>query len=101
MVFDSEDVVFVWAIGKALLIVIVSVSALLYIAWVATRTTEVGARVDLPEVGALKLSAVKAGQVPPLVPGKLGAADGARHIPSGISTEENNSREPEQPTFAA
>jgi hypothetical protein len=32
--FDSEGVLFAWAIGKALLIVIVSVGALVYFAWV-------------------------------------------------------------------
>jgi hypothetical protein len=100
-VFDSEDVVFVWAIGKALLIVIVSLSALLYIAWVATRKTEIVARVDIPEAGALKLRAVKAGRMQPIGPGQFGAADRTRHIPSGTSTEENISREPERPTFAA
>jgi hypothetical protein len=33
----SDEVVFAWAIGKALLIVIVSLSLLLYISWAGTR----------------------------------------------------------------
>jgi hypothetical protein len=100
-VFDSEDVVFIWAIGKALLIVIVSASSLLYIAWVATRKKEIVARVDIPPNGVLRLSTVQVSEMPPTGPGEPGAADGISHIPSGTSTEESNSREPEQPTFAA
>lgn len=98
--FDSEDVVFAWAIGKALLIVIVSVGALVYFAWGATRKKEIVARVDILENGALRSSAVKASKVP-IGPGKTGAADGALHILSGISAEENNTRKPEQSTVAA
>jgi hypothetical protein len=99
-VFDSEDVIFAWAIGKALLIVIVSVSALVYIAWVATRKKEIVARVGIPENRALRSSAVNASKVL-IGPGRTGAAEGARHILSGTSSEENNTREPEQPTVAA
>ena len=99
--FDSEDVVFAWAIGKALLIVIVSVGALVYIAWVATRKKEIVARVDIPENGTLRSSAVNASKVPPIGPGKTRAAEGARHILSGTSAEENNTRKPEQPTVVA
>ena len=99
--FDSEDIVFAWAIGKSLLIVIVSVGALIYIAWVATRKKEILARVDIPGNGTLRSSAVKASKVPPIGPGKIGEAEGARHILSGTSAEENNTRKPEQPTVAA
>jgi len=35
-VFPSDDVVFAWAIGKALLIVIVSFGTLVYAAWAVT-----------------------------------------------------------------
>jgi hypothetical protein len=35
-VFDSDDVVFAWVIGKALLIVIVSFIILVYLAWAAS-----------------------------------------------------------------
>jgi hypothetical protein len=99
--FDSEDVVFAWAIGKAWQIVIVSVGALVYFAWGATRKKEIVARVDILENGALRSSAVKASKVPPIGPEKTGAAEGARHILSGISAEENNTRKPEQSTVAA
>ena len=42
----SDDVVFAWAIGKALLILIVSFSTLIYAAWVATRDWKDGAHVE-------------------------------------------------------
>jgi hypothetical protein len=35
-VFASDDLVFAWAIGKALLIVIVSFDTLVYAAWAVT-----------------------------------------------------------------
>jgi hypothetical protein len=79
-VFDSEDIVFVWAIGKALLVVIVSIGALVYIAWVATRKNEISARAEIPENGAV---------------------EGARHILSGTPAEENNTRKPDRPSVAA
>lgn len=41
--FDSDDVVFVWAVGKAMLIVIVSAAALVYLAWAVTWKREIGA----------------------------------------------------------
>ena len=64
--FDSEDVVFVWAIGKALLILMVSVGALVHIAWVATRKKEIVACVEIPENGAMRSTAVNEGNVPPI-----------------------------------
>lgn len=73
--FDSDDIVFIWAIGKALLILIVSIGALIYIAWVATRKMEIGARAGIHENGALNSSVVKASNVSPLRPEKTGAAE--------------------------
>jgi hypothetical protein len=35
--FASDDVVFAWATAKALLVVIVSFGALVYVAWVASK----------------------------------------------------------------
>jgi hypothetical protein len=99
-VFDSEDVVFAWAIGKALLIVIVSVGALVYIAWFATRTKSI-AQVDISENGALSSSAVKANKIPPIGPGRIGTEEEARRILSGTSVDENNARKPEHPAVAA
>jgi hypothetical protein len=100
-VFDSEDVVFAWAIGKALLIVIVSVGALVYVAWVVTRKREIAPRVEIPENAALRSSAVKASNMPFSGLEKTGAAEGARPILSGTSREENNTRKAEQPPAAA
>ncbi len=95
--FDSEDVVFAWAIGKALLILMVSVGALIYIAWLATWKKEIVTRADIPENGALRSSAVNASKVPPIGPGKTGAAEEV----SETSSEEDNTRKPEQSTVAA
>jgi hypothetical protein len=36
---DTEEAIFAWAIGKALLIVIVSLVILIYAAWAGTRST--------------------------------------------------------------
>jgi hypothetical protein len=44
-VFASEDVVFAWAMGKALLIVIVSIGILVYLAWAVTRSEKIAAYV--------------------------------------------------------
>jgi hypothetical protein len=79
-VFDSEDIVFVWAIGKALLVVIVSIGALVYIAWVATRKSKISAPAEIPENGV---------------------AEGARRILSGTPAEENNTSKPDRPSVAA
>ena len=98
--FDPEDVVFVWAIGKALLIVIVSVGALIYLAWVATRS-EIAARVEIPGNGSVRPSAVKASTLPIIGPEKTGAAEGARHILSSAEAGENDNRKSEQPAAAA
>ena len=38
--FESGDAVFAWTIGKALLIVIVSLGALVYLAWAVTCRRE-------------------------------------------------------------
>jgi hypothetical protein len=38
--FTSEELVFVWPIGKALLIVMVAFGSLVYAAWAGTRRTQ-------------------------------------------------------------
>src|SRR5882757_2017419 len=53
-VFASDDVVFAWAIGKALLIVIVSFGTLVYAAWAATYQLK-----NVTHVGMSKDSALK------------------------------------------
>ncbi len=98
---DSDDVVFAWAVGKALLIVIVSIGVLVYIAWVATRKNETIASVEIPKNGALTSSDVKASNVPPSGPEKIGTAEEVRHILSGTAAGENNDRKSEQPGAAA
>jgi hypothetical protein len=63
-VFASDDAVFAWAIGKALLIVIVSFGSLLYAAWAVTRQRKSAVHVGTPEDSALKYeSSVKAAKV--------------------------------------
>lgn len=52
--FDPHDVVFAWAIGKALVIVFVSLSTLVYLAWAVTRRGEVAAHLERPRHIALK-----------------------------------------------
>jgi hypothetical protein len=53
-VIDGDDLVFAWAIGKALLIVAVSLGALLYLAWAVTRQRKHEAQVAISKLGALK-----------------------------------------------
>jgi hypothetical protein len=53
-VFESDDVVFAWAIGKALMIVIVSFSTLVYLAWAVTWKRENAAHVGIPKDDVLK-----------------------------------------------
>jgi hypothetical protein len=104
-VFDSEDVVFAWAIGKALLIVMASVGVLVYVAWLATRTKEIArvdiSEIDIPENEALRSSTVNASRAQRIGPGTIGAAEVARPILSDTSAEENDNRKPEQPAVAA
>jgi hypothetical protein len=53
-VFASDDVVFAWAIGKALLIVIISFGAVVYVAWAATHPKKNARHVGISNHGALK-----------------------------------------------
>ena len=52
--FASDDVVFAWAIGKALLIVIVSFGTLVYLARGATYPKKNARHVGISNDGALK-----------------------------------------------
>jgi len=62
-VFASDDV-FAWAIGKALLILIVSFGSLLYVAWAVVWPKKNAAHVGIPKDSALKYkSSLKAGKV--------------------------------------
>jgi hypothetical protein len=60
-VLASDDVIFAWAIGKALLIVIVSPGALVYVAWAVIYKHEPATHVGISKDRALKYnSPVKA-----------------------------------------
>lgn len=97
--FASDDVVFAWAIGKALLIVIVSVGTLVYAAWAVTWQKD-AAQVRIPKERALKYqSSVQAGTVLLAGSGTTEEAEGARRIPAGTSAEQINA--PEEPAAAA
>ena len=51
---NGDDLVFAWAIGKALLIVFVSLGALVYLAWAVTRQRNNAAQVAISRHRALK-----------------------------------------------
>jgi hypothetical protein len=53
-VFASDDVVFAWVIGKALLIVIISFGTLVYVAWAATYPKKNARHVGISNGSALK-----------------------------------------------
>jgi hypothetical protein len=98
----SDDVVFAWAIGKALLIVIVSLGILVYAAWAVARQTENAARVGSPKDSVVKhTGSIRAGKVLLIANGTTEAEERARPIPARASVEEPNLHEPTQPTAAA
>jgi len=101
-VFASDDPVFAWAIGKALLIAIVSVGILVYAAWAVTWQRKDAVHVGFPEDSALNCkSSVKAGNVPLIANGTDEEAEGARLILAGTLAEVINVHEPERPAAAA
>jgi hypothetical protein len=101
-VFASDDVVFAWAFGKALLIVMVSFGTLVYAALAVTYQRKNATHVGIPMDSALKYkSSVKAGEVLLIANGPAEEAEGARRILARTSAEEINVHEPEQPAAAA
>ena len=97
--FDSNDPVFAWAVGKALLIVIVSIGILVYLAWAVTRH-EIAVDAGVLEDGASRSrSSVKVSKLPITVTTERG--EGAPRILSRTSAEENDVHEPERPAAAA
>ena len=104
--FASDDVVFAWAIGKALLIVIVSFATLgyaawVYAAWAANWQRKNVAHLEIPKDGVLKhRSSVKAGKVLLIANGTTEEQEGARSILSRTSAEETNVPEPEVKSVA-
>lgn len=99
--FDPEDVVFVWAIGKSLLVVILSVGVLVYLAWVATPKNEIAKRAEIAENVAMSSTAVTANKMPLIGPGKTEAPEEARDVLSGTAAGKNDTRKSEQPAAAA
>jgi hypothetical protein len=100
--FGSDDVVFAWAIGKALLIVVVAFGILVYAAWVVTRQGEDAAQGGISEDGALQhKSSVRAGTVVLIGSGATEEAGGGRRILAVSSTEEIDVYKPEEPAPAA
>ena len=105
--FASDHVVFAWAIGKALLIVIVSFATLgyaawVYAAWAVTWQRRNVARLEMPKDGALKdRNSVKAGEILLIANGTTDEGEAARSILTTTSPEATNVPEPEQPTAAA
>ena len=98
----SDDVLFAWAIGKALLIVIVSFGTLVYLAWAVTyrekNATHVGISKDSALNSRLPLERARASSSQTdYVKRRKG------HTPLwlGPPTERANVREPEQPAGAA
>lgn len=51
---NSDDLVFVWAIGRALLIVLVSCGTLVYLAWAVTLRRNSAAHVEISNHKTLK-----------------------------------------------
>ncbi|HEY6304210.1 MAG TPA: hypothetical protein VIX14_14205 [Terriglobales bacterium] len=99
--FASDDVVFAWAIGKAVLIVIVSVATLVYAAWAVTWQKDT-AQLRIPEESALKYPrSVQADTVMLAGSGTAEEAEGARRIPARTSAEQINVPAREEPAAAA
>jgi len=100
-VFDPDDVVFAWAIGKALVIVFVSLSTLVYLAWAVTRRREVAAHVERPRHIAFKYKSSVKTDTRYLSPDKTAGETEAPHVPwVGTSADKMIVQEPEQPITA-
>ena len=62
----SDDVIFAWAIGKSLLIVIVCFGTLVYLAWAVTYKKEIATHVGISEDSTLKYGSSVKRQVLPI-----------------------------------
>ena len=95
--FESDDAVFAWAIGKALLIVIVSFGALVYAAWAATYQKKNTTHVGISKDSALKYKLpLKRARSRSLQTDQLTR----RNFWLGPRQKRSNVREPEQPAGA-
>src|SRR5882762_838363 len=81
-VLASDDIVFAWAIGKALLIVIFAFGTLVYTAFAATWQRKDAAHAGIPKDDALKnRRLVRPGKVLLIGNGTVEEAEGARRFP--------------------
>ncbi len=71
--FTSDELVFVWPIGKALLVVIGSVGILVYAAWVGTKKM-------VSRDAKQESDVMTVGNQPPAVWQRFGIRDGARQV---------------------
>lgn len=101
--FDGDDAVFAWAIGKALLIVFVSFGTLVCAAWWAvTRQGENAAHVEIPSDSALKCkSSVEAGKALPIADRTGEEPEGTHPILARTLAEDIDVHDPGQPAAAA
>ena len=88
--FASDDVVFAWAIGKALLIVIFSFGTLVYVAWAATYQKRNATGIGISKNSALryKLPSKKARSCGSSQTGHLKNRMGHARISARTSAEE-------------
>ena len=87
--FASDDVVFAWAIGKALLIVIFSIGTLVYVAWAATYQKRNATRIGISKNSALRYKLPsKQARFCSLQTGQLKNRKGHARIPARTSAEE-------------
>ena len=99
--FASDDVVFAWAIGKALLIVIVSVGALVYVAWAATYQKKKATHIGVSNDSALKYKLpLKRARSCSLQADHLERRKGHTAFWRGLRQKRSSVREPEQPVAA-
>jgi hypothetical protein len=101
-VFNADDGVFGWAIGKAVLILMVSIGALVYLAWAVTRRTEIESRAGASEDrGSRSESAVKAREGPLVVFETTDESEETGQSLLHISAERNDRGQSGQSTAAA
>ena len=99
--FESDDAVFAWAIGKALLIVIVSFGALVYAAWAATYQKKNTTHVGISKDSALKYKLpLKRARSRSLQTDQLTRRKEHTAFWLGPRQKRSNVREPEQPAGA-
>lgn len=99
--FDSDNVIFAWAMGKAMLIVSVSIGALVCLAWAVTRKKEIAAQVGIPEDCALRSEGAVKTSNALVAPETNGESEGTGQILLSAWAERNNTGESKQSATAA